>query len=283
MNNTSHQTYKELAIPHFQEVFQTIDEIFTEMNIPCYLIGVTAIALELLENGIKPSRGTKDIDFAIMIKNLAQFEEVVAQFEQHGFHKAKAPWTLYHQAYNVAVDLLPFGEIEEQDTVNFNQRYSDLHVLGFTEVMNHAKEIRIEERVANIPPLHGMVILKLVAWSDRPEERDNDPYDILRIIQHYFEIEYDSIVENHYDTFPGDDEVFDRLKISARVLGRNCATILNENIRLKERILAVIEGITTNPEKSNFALRWAREKDWTIDYAAGLLAELRTGILERIY
>jgi predicted nucleotidyltransferase len=281
MTNTSRQTYKELAIPYFEEVFQTIDEIMTESEIPCYLIGVTAIALELLENDIKPSRGTKDIDFAIMIKSLDQFEEVVAKFELKGFHKAKAPWTLYHKDYNVAVDLLPFGEIEEYDTVKFNERYSDLHVLGFTEVMNHSKEIRIEEMIANIPPLHGMVILKLVAWSDRPEERDNDPYDILRIIEHYFDIEYNSIVEFHNDIFP-DAGTFDRLKIASRVLGRNCAEILIENVRLKDRIIAVIDGITINPEKSSFAIRWARDKDWTLDYASGLLTELKTGILERL-
>lgn len=41
-----------------------------------------------------------------------------------------------------------------------------------------------------------MVILKLIAWRDRPEERDNDLYDILRIIERYFDYNYDEIVEH---------------------------------------------------------------------------------------
>jgi len=68
---TSGQTYKELAIPYFKEVFQIIDEVLSERGIPYYLVGVNAIALELLEKGHKPSRGTKDIDFAIMISSMS--------------------------------------------------------------------------------------------------------------------------------------------------------------------------------------------------------------------
>ena len=64
--STLNQTYKELAIPFFKESFDCIDEVMQDLNIPYYLIGVNAIALELLKKGIKPSRGTKDIDFAVM-------------------------------------------------------------------------------------------------------------------------------------------------------------------------------------------------------------------------
>lgn len=109
---TSGQTYKELAIPYFKEVFQIIDEILSERGIPYYLVGVNAIALELLESGHKPSRGTKDIDFAVMISSIKAFDEVADQLVTKGFNKVKAPWTLYHPQYKVVIDLLPFGEVE---------------------------------------------------------------------------------------------------------------------------------------------------------------------------
>ena len=57
--STLNQTYKELAIPYFREVFETIDEIMARHNIPCYLIGATAMVLEHLKHGIKPARETK--------------------------------------------------------------------------------------------------------------------------------------------------------------------------------------------------------------------------------
>jgi len=129
------QTYKELAIPYFKEVFFIIDEVLIARHIPYYLVGVNAIALELLKDRIRPGRGTKDIDFAIMISSIDEFDNIVSDLEKQGFNKVKAPWTLYHSGFNVAVDLLPFGKIEENNTINFNERYLDLHVLGFKEVL----------------------------------------------------------------------------------------------------------------------------------------------------
>jgi predicted nucleotidyltransferase len=62
---------------------------------------------------------------------------------------------------------LPSEEIEEKFTVNFNQRNTYLHVLGLTEVLQEPEIINIEEKSVQIPSLSGMVILKLIAWSDR--------------------------------------------------------------------------------------------------------------------
>lgn len=79
--NTSNQTYKELSTPFFKETFDCIDEIMKEHQIPYYLIGANAIALELLKHGIKPSRGTRDIDFAIMISNTDEYEKISKDLE----------------------------------------------------------------------------------------------------------------------------------------------------------------------------------------------------------
>lgn len=279
---TSGQTYKELAIPYFKEVFQIIDDVLSTSGIPYYLVGVNAIALELLAKGHKPSRGTKDIDFAIMISSLSEFDHVADQLVARGFTKVKAPWTFYHPEFDAVVDLLPFGEVEENDTISFNERYSDLHVLGFKEVLAQSKEILIEERIAHIPPLHGMIILKLVAWSDRPEDRGNDPSDILFIITKYFDLEFDDITENHFDAFPEGDQELDELKLAARVLGRKAATMLQNSEKLTKRILTVLESNSFKPEQSPIAKQWAMKYDWTLEYAGSLLTELKRGIEETL-
>jgi len=41
----SNQTYKELAIPYFKEVFDIIDDVLVKLNIPYYLIGASAVAV----------------------------------------------------------------------------------------------------------------------------------------------------------------------------------------------------------------------------------------------
>src|SRR5690606_39427109 len=140
-----------LAIPYVKEVFEIMDEVKLKFNFPYYIIGTITIALELIKENIKPNRGTKDIGFAIMISSISVFEEIVNELESYGFNKVQAPWTLYHPNYNVAIDLLPFGEIEENFTINFNERYTDLHVLGFKEVLGDTSRITIEEKYVQIP------------------------------------------------------------------------------------------------------------------------------------
>lgn len=280
MNNTSNKTYKELGIQYFNDVFLVVDEVLSGLKIPYYLVGVSAIALELLKDNIKPARGTKDIDFAIMISSMKQYEDVVHQLVSKGFTKAKAPWTLYHDGFNVAIDLLPFGQIEENDTLNFTERQIDLHVLGFKESLEESVTISIEEKIAHIPPLHAMVVLKLIAWNDRPEERDNDLKDILLIVDKYYNYQYDEILSSHYDTFPEDE--FDIRIIGARVLGRKVATILNKSDHLKKLVTGILEKNSSNLHDTPIAVRWAREIDVTVEYAMNLIKVLLTGIKERL-
>jgi len=274
--STSNQTYKELAIPYFKESFDCIDEVMQELKIPYYLIGVSAIALELLKGGIKPSRGTKDIDFAVMISSRSDYENISNALESKGFNKVAAPWTFYSDTFRVAIDVLPFGEIEENYTVNFNERYTDLHVLGFREVMEEAVQVEIEERIANIPPLPGMVILKLIAWSDRPEERENDLSDILKIIQHYYDLAWDEITEQHYDIL--DKDPFDQLLIAAEVLGRNSRLYLQKSQAISTRVLKVLETNLEDASKSAIARDWARKLNTDIEYAFTLLSAFQKGI-----
>ena|SRR5690606_5718760 len=275
----SNQTYKELAIPYFKEVFDIIDDVLVKLNIPYYLIGASAVALELLKGGIKPSRGTKDIDFAIMISSIQEFEAVVEALLKYGFNKVEAPWTFYNDKFNIAIDLLPFGEIEEKFTIQFNERYTDLHVLGFSEVLQESGTVQIEEKSLKIPSLPGMVILKLIAWSDRPEDRDNDLYDILRIIEHYFDLNFDEIVEHHNDTFPEEDDL-DQFKIAARVLGRKASQFLNISEAINDRILKTINDNVANAKDSVIAKQWIRNREWDLEYAVQILEEFKLGLIE---
>jgi predicted nucleotidyltransferase len=273
------QTYKELAIPYFKEVFDLIDEVLVKLNIPYYLIGASAVALELLKGGIKPSRGTKDIDFAIMISSIQEFEAVVEALLKNGFNKVEAPWTLYNNKFNIAIDLLPFGEIEEKFTIQFNERYTDLHVLGFSEVLQESETVQIEEKSLKIPSLPGMVILKLIAWSDRPEDRDNDLYDILRIIEYYFDLNFDEIVEHHNDVFPEEDDL-DQFKIASRVLGRKAGHFLNISKAINDRILKTINDNVADARDSEIAKQWIRNREWDLEYAVQILEEFKLGLLE---
>ena len=279
--NTSNQTYKELSTPFFKETFDCIDEIMKEHQIPYYLIGANAIALELLKEGIKPSRGTRDIDFAIMISNTDEYEKISKDLESKGFKRIKDDYRFFSHQKNLVVDILPFGQIEEEYTESFIERKVDLHLLGFKEVLEEAVEVYIEEKVANIPPLPGMVILKLIAWNDRPEYRENDLDDILKIIEKYYDLQFNEILESHYDTFPEEDTVeIDQLLIAAEVLGRKSKLFLNKSKELSERILQILETNLQSASKSQIAKNWAQKLNSDIEYAHSILKAFQKGILK---
>ena len=277
--SASNQSYKELAIPYFKEVFDIIDRVMNEAGAPYYLIGASAIALQLLQQNIKPARGTKDIDFAVMLSSLNEYDEIVARLLENGFSEVKdVPHRLYHGQYNAAVDILPFGEIEEDSTVHFVERNTELHVLGFSEVLKTTEQVAIEETIANLPPLAGMVILKLVAWSDRPEMRQNDLADILLVIDKFFEFSWDEIVEHHNDTFP--EEGFDQLIIAAQVLGRKARPFINANERLNDRIMSVLQVNLASASESAIAKEWSRIHGWEVKYAQSILEAFHKGLTE---
>lgn len=283
MKNIS-KSYKELGIAHFKEVFDLLDETFTARGIPYYLLGATAIALEFLKDGIKPTRGTKDIDFAIMVSSKSEYEEFIKDLLEKGFDKVAAPWTFRHAAFDVVVDILPFGEIEENYTVNFNQRQTDLHVLGFREVMSASTQVKIEEILVNIPTLQGIIILKLIAWSDRPEERENDLGDILFIISKYFLFKWDDILDNHNDILEDlqdDGEISQRL-IAARVLGREATEILQKSVKVKERVFSVLENNLSDNLQSVIANDWSRKLNLNVEYTLLIIEAFLKGIKEKL-
>jgi len=281
MSDISNRTYRDLAIPYFIEVFKLVDEIMKANHVPYYLIGVTAADLQLLQQGIKPSRGTKDIDFAVMVSSYAAYEKVKEGLIRRGFNQAKVPFTLYHAEYNVAIDLLPFGQIEQSDAANFTEREITMNVLGFKETLEDPHVIPLDDTLSiHVPPLHGMVVLKLISWSDRPEMRASDLDDIYRIVSHYFDSESDSIFREHFDLL--DAEPFDQKLIAAEVMGRRIAEILKKSGKVKDRVLNVLEENTSDPMKSSIGKYWASKHQIDIDYAISILKSIKNGINENL-
>ncbi|NOX84736.1 MAG: hypothetical protein GXO86_02035 [Chlorobi bacterium] len=276
--NSSKKSYKELAIPYFREIFNIIDDVMVSNHIPCYLIGANAIALEFLRNGIQPGRGTKDIDFAVMISSMNEYNHIIKDLVTNGFTKVKAPWTFYHNRFGIAVDILPYGHIEQDEKFSFSGKNFDLHVLGFKEVLGSSTKISIEERIARIPLLPGMVLLKLIAWNDRPEVRGTDLKDILDIIINYFEIDFDAIVEHHYDLLEVDD--IDTIRIAARVLGREVKSYLSESSKLSKRITTILTENLTGKTDSVISKIWSTQKGWNVQYAYTILSEFKKGITQ---
>ena len=156
-----------------------------------------------------------------------------------------------------------------------------MHLLGFKEVLKESEQVYIEERIANIPPLPGMIILKLIAWNDRPEYRENDLADILKIIQNYYDIKFNEIVEHHYDTFPEDDNIaIDQLLVGAEVIGRKAKLFLDKSNELSVRTHQILKQNLQSPTQSLIAKDWAPKLNKDIEYAFSVLKAFRKGLLK---
>ena len=111
--------------------------------------------------------------------------------------------------------------------------------------------------------LPGIVILKLIAWDDRPENRRDDIKDISDILHHFFDMYDEEIWENHSDLF--DDEEADLKQVAARVMGREMNKIARRNDKLYETIAGIFETNTTNIPTSTIASIMAQHFENTVE------------------
>lgn len=239
MINTSGITYKELASPHFGEVFSLIEGICKKQKIPVYIIGAHAKIILLLEKGIKPGRGTKDIDFAIMIPDIVSYNSFLAVLEKVGFRKTSEAYRVIYDKTDTVIDILPFGQIEEEGTVKFTDRKTELSVVGMEEVLEGAVEIKHEGFNVKVAPLAGIMILKLISWKEKPY-RTKDLDDIHEIILNFFEFSKDNFYKNHLYLI--DELISDNFIIEAGsfMIGKEMGGIIKTNSFLRTSILDII-------------------------------------------
>lgn len=88
----------------------------------------------------------------------------------------------------------------------------------------------------------SVVILKLIAYDDRPEHRLNDPIDIDAIIAHYPSIETELIWDDYHFLY-NDDSIHD--EIGVKVLGHEMSKIIAQNEKLTERVLGILNKAIT--------------------------------------
>jgi predicted nucleotidyltransferase len=234
-------SFKEIT-PWFKEVFMLVDDACKTLNIPLYLIGAQARHFHLAEQGIKPGRGTMDIDFAIMLPDMDIYETLKNDLLTAGFRKVTEPYRMIHDKTNTVIDLLPFGEIEEKGTVKFTDRKTEVSVIGLKEILLTSETRQLdEETVIQVTPLAGIIILKLISFDEKPE-RIKDLDDIHDIIIHYFEINSDRF----YEILPDVMEEFDSsrfmLEAGAWLTGYDIGQILASHNKLKDYILRILEN-----------------------------------------
>ena len=262
-----------------KEIFLALERGFVKFGINFYLVGATARDVWMRGvHDLPPKRATSDIDFGIMIKDTNTFDDLKSYLiDIEGFVPYKENEFVLIWKDQTQVDLIPFGDLEREGIATVKGTgFTSMNVEGFREVFEQAsEEIETDNQRFKVCTLPGIVILKLIAWDDRPEVRRDDIDDIAEIIKNYFHMNYEEIFEHHNDIFTDDIELDE---IASQFLGREIGKIISENPKLIERIKGILENGLA--ESNNLAELFASESYETIDYSKSLISHMLKGIAD---
>lgn len=217
-------------------VFEALERALKNIEVDFYLIGAQSRDVWINHLDLKEKRTTADIDYLVYIKDHNTWNELIKYLtkEENFKQDEKLPYRFYQDGI---VDLIPFGEIEEDGEVVLENLRTELSVVGCKEV---AENETITEGYFKIIKLPGLCILKLIAYGEKPDNRAKDFDDYLFLVRNYHEIAGDELFMGNYDDLIEDD--FDLMAASARMLGRHLKPTLNSNESLKNKILSVLKG-----------------------------------------
>lgn len=243
--------------PEITTMLFALERGFKIFNIDFYLVG--AVARDVWMSGINkiaPRRTTGDIDFAVLINDKGTYEALKEYLvNTEGFHPYKSNSFVLIWKDKTEVDLLPFGAFENEDgrVIADGLGLTNISLQGFTEVYEEGlPELDLEgEHQFKFCTLPGIVLLKMIAWEDRPEKRRDDIKDISDILSHFFNMCDNEIWENHHDLFGQDDA--DLKNIAARVMGREMGKIAKRNEKLRSRIAGILNANTNDIANSPMA------------------------------
>ncbi len=268
--------------PGMAEMLSALERGFERFGIDFYLVGAVARNVWMSGiHGIAPRRATADVDFAVLINDKGVYEQLKEHLiSKEGFVPSKENAFVLIKNNN-EVDLLPFGAIEDENckvTVQ-GTGYTSVHVPGFKEVYDAGlPEMELDGHTFKFSTLPGIVLLKLLAWNDRPEARRDDIRDITDILNHYFDMHDEEIWNNHHDLFKSQEA--DLKHIAARVMGREMHKIAKANEKLFKTLDGILENNIKDVANSKMATIMIEYFDNTLTDNVELLKQLKQGFTE---
>lgn len=245
MKNSSKTSWNEISHDNFRDVFKTLEKVFITHEITFFLLGALARDIWSGIHGFSPPAATKDIDVAIYLHSKEDYELVKNDLiENHNFNKSSENQFVLISPNGTQIDLSPFGEIADKDErVHVDGvGFTSISVEGFQDVYEHGLEtVIVEDSTFDICSIPAIIVLKLIAWNDRPEQRQKDILDIFHLIDIGFPIFQNQIYGEHSDILLMADEAnnYDRA-VGAMILGRKIELITQNNPSLHKKLLAIV-------------------------------------------
>lgn len=280
-------TFKDLRQkPVISAVLTSLEKGFARYGVDFYLVGAVARDVWMSAiNGIPPSRITGDIDFAVFINDLGTYESLREYLiEKEGFIPVRDN-AFVLLAHGVEVDLLPFGAIEDNSKVTMEGSVlTTINMPAFKEIYDDGlPQAELEDKhIFKFCTLPGIVILKLIAYDDRPENRRDDIKDISKILSHFFDMYEDEIYDNNNDIFDEYGDKDFKLILGSRVMGREMSKIAQRNATIYQRIEKMLADNLQEDAKGPIPGIMMEFFGNTLQDNILLLSEMQKGFLEHM-
>ncbi|MET3115348.1 putative nucleotidyltransferase [Pedobacter sp. CG_S7] len=271
MSNIYKIDLNKIRLENLKEVFSILEDHLSRLDVNFYLIG--AVAKDMWMSGVHDvmlSRITNDLDLAVFVENENQYENLKTELINTGrFSALKSSRYTFLFDSRTQIDILPFGGLNI-DGLNLSHSIALTAIPnGFAEVFKKGTaQLEIQGHVFAVSTLPGIVLLKLISYDDRPENRYKDLKDIANIVEHYDYMMGEVLFEEEYLDLL---ELDSRLTISAQLLGRQILPIISDSPMLVERVLRILDKYSLYLEDKTF------EKE--VEIRIDVLKEIRTGFV----
>lgn len=271
-------TYDSLAVEGLKKPFEEIATVCKNHGINFFIVGAIARNIWFATNDERPT-GTKDLDFGVFVTDVDTYNELrETLIRDYQYTPSKGNAFCLITPEGIQIDLLPFGEIEQDNEVSVEGvGLTSVKLDGFREVFERGTvDVEIGTETYRSCSIPGVVILKMIAYDDRPDRRGKDVEDIYAICQHYPIIEDENIWANHSDLYGDDREHFD---VGMIVLGREMSRMISDNDKLRNRVVDILNK-ALRLDSGFIPIMIKNPEEETIDQKRNILTNILRGLTE---
>lgn len=266
--------------PHARVIADVL-AVAADLEVPVMITG--AFARDLLihyTHGIKSTRQTEDVDFALAVADWPAFANLKQRLVEAGrFREVPGAQQRLRHVSDLPVDLVPFGGLEtasrQVDWPPGGEFRMD--VFGFREALASAWRVRLPEGVeAALVSLPALALLKLIAWQDRHYRAPKkDALDLMLVVANYLDLGNQDRLWREFPAWTDEDD-FDTRQAGARLLGVDIADLLDDAGRERVARLLVQQSDTDAP-----GLLPQEMNPFDADLARALLGSVLEGLFEK--
>ena len=251
-------------------LIRALDAVMKQLAIPYFVIGASARDI-LVEHvhGLDTARATRDIDFAVAISSWDDYDRLKAMLTLTGEFNlsANAHRLMFGKdegAY--PLDLVPFDGVEKEGEIAWPPSGETvMNVAGYGDAYASALDIEIEPGFqVKIVSLPAMVVLKILAWNDRPE-RDKHASDVLLVLRSYHQAgQFDRLYDTAFDLLEQYD--YDLELAGAALLGLDVKRDIAVDVRNQ-----LTQVFASESKLDKFIVQMIRHRRDKVEHARRLL------------